>query len=114
VVVLKSGKHLNRNPSCFSHSATLAGDYEIFSSVLSQHGVVEAKDEFELIPFVKPCVCYRRSIEGNMGIITGSGGHGALAVDACLSHGLSVPTLKDEDQIESKRRSLHAFRPLPP
>jgi acyl-CoA synthetase (NDP forming) len=28
-----------------------------------------------------------------MGIITGSGGHGAMAVDVCSSHGLPVPPL---------------------
>jgi len=29
----------------------MAGNYEVFSSVLSQFGVVEAKDEFELVSF---------------------------------------------------------------
>jgi acyl-CoA synthetase (NDP forming) len=80
----------------------MAGDYEVFSSALAQYGVVEAKDEFELIPFCEALCCYQNPIAGSIGIITGSGGHGAMAVDACLSHGLSVPPLKDEDQIEIK------------
>jgi len=103
VVVLKAGKTSRGGQAVSSHTASLAGDYEVFSSALAQYGVVEAKDEFELIPFCEALCCYQGSIAGNIGIITGSGGHGALAVDACLSHGLSVPTLKDEEQSEIKK-----------
>ena len=104
IVVLKAGKTSRGGQAVSSHTASMAGDYEVFSSALAQYGVVEAKDEFELIPFCEALCCYQNSIAGNIGIISGSGGHGALAVDACLSHGLSVPTLKDEDQFEIKKR----------
>jgi acyl-CoA synthetase (NDP forming) len=104
VVVLKAGKTSRGGQAVSSHTASMAGDYEVFSSALAQYGVVEAEDEFELIPFCEALCCYRNPIEGNIGVITGSGGHGAMAVDACLSHGLSVPNLKDEDQIEIKKR----------
>jgi len=100
VVVLKAGKTSLGVRAVSSHTASMAGDYEVFSSVLAQYGVVEAKDEFELIPFCEALSCYQTPIKGSIGIITGSGGHGALAVDACLSHGLSVPTLSEPDQIE--------------
>jgi acetyltransferase len=104
VVVLKAGKTSMGVRTVSSHTASMAGDYEVFSSVLAQYGVVEAKDEFELIPFCEALCCYQEPIEGKIGIVTGSGGHGALAVDTCLSHGLSVPTLKDEDQIAIKEK----------
>jgi len=103
VVVLKAGKTSGGGQAVSSHTASMAGDYEVFSSALAQYGVVEAKDEFELIPFCEALCCYQNRIAGNIGIITGSGGHGALAVDACLSHGLSVPTLTDKDHIEIKK-----------
>jgi len=54
-----------------SHTASMAGDYEVFSSALAQYGVVEAKDEFELIPFCEALCCYQKPIAGNIGIITG-------------------------------------------
>jgi acyl-CoA synthetase (NDP forming) len=104
VIVLKAGKTSVGTRAVSSHTASIAGDYEVFSSVLSQYGVVEARDEFELISFCEALCCYQKPIEGNIGIITGSGGHGALAVDACLSHGLSVPTLTEQDQIDIKRK----------
>jgi acetyltransferase len=104
VIVLKSGKTSRGSTAVSSHSAALAGDYEVFSSVLSQFGVVEAKDEFELIPFCEALCCYKQPIGGRVGIITGSGGHGALAVDTCLSHGLIVPSLGDRDQQNIRER----------
>ena len=100
VIVIKSGKTPGGIKAVSSHTASMAGDYEVFSSVFSQFGLVEARDESELIAFSEALSCYQKPIEGRMGIITSSGGHGALAVDACLSHGLSVPTLGEQDQQE--------------
>jgi acetyltransferase len=102
VIVLKSGKTSTGTQAVSSHSASIAGDYEVFSSALSQYGVVEAKDEFEMVSFCEALSCYHEPIEGNIGIISGSGGHGALAVDTCIAHGLAVPRLAAESQQEIK------------
>ena len=104
VIVLKSGKSLRGTQAISSHTASMAGDYEVFSAVLSQFGVVEAKNEFELISFCEALSCQQKPIEGRMGIITCSGGHGAIAVDACSSHNLLVPALSEEDQRELRKR----------
>lgn len=98
VIVLKSGKTPEGSRAVSSHSASMAGDYDVFSAVLAQHGIAEAKNEFELISFCEALGCYHNPIQGKIGIITGSGGHGALAADACFSHDLSVPTLSEQDQ----------------
>ena len=104
VIVLKSGKSPQGTQAIRSHTASMAGNYEVFSSVLSQFGVVEAKNESELISFCEALSCYPKPVGGRMGIITGSGGHGAIAVDACASHGLPVPPLTEEDQLDLKNR----------
>jgi acetyltransferase len=104
VIVLKAGKSPGGGRAISSHTAAMAGDYEVFSEVVSQYGVVEAKNEFELVSFCEALSCYNQSIDGNIGIITASGGHGALAVDACFSHGLSVPTFSDQDQAQIRER----------
>jgi len=103
VIVFKSGKTPGGTRAVSSHTASMAGDYQVFSSVMSQHGVVEARDEFELISFCEALSCYEKPIEGRIGIITGSGGHGAIAIDACLSHNISVPMLTEQDQVEIKK-----------
>jgi acetyltransferase len=102
VIVLKAGKSPGGMKAVSSHTATLAGDYDTFSAVLSQHGIVEAKNEFELVAFSESLSCYPRAIEGKIGIVSGSGGHGALAVDICSAHGLSIPTLSEQAQKEIK------------
>jgi acetyltransferase len=104
VVVLKSGKTSLGVRAVSSHTASMAGDYQVFSAALAQHGVVEAKDQFELISFCEALSCYKGPIEGRIGIITGSGGHGTIAVDTCISHGFSVPILSEQDQGEIKKR----------
>jgi acyl-CoA synthetase (NDP forming) len=104
VIVLKAGKSAGGSRAVSSHTASLAGDYDVFSQVLSQYGVVEAKNESELISFCESLSCYQISIEGKIGVITGSGGHGALSVDVCSSHGLSVPTLSEQVQNDIREK----------
>jgi len=99
VIVLKAGKSPGGSRAVSSHTASLSGDYAVFSQIFSRYeGVVEAKDEHELLPFCEALSCYQTAIKGRIGIITGSGGHGALAVDACSAQGLSVPTLPEQKQ----------------
>ena len=102
VIVLKAGKSPGGMKAVSSHTATLAGDYETFSAVLAQYGIVEAKSEFELVAYCESLSCYMSAIEGRIGIVTGSGGHGALAVDACSAHGLTVPGLSEQAQNDIK------------
>ena len=112
VIVLKAGKSPGGGRAVSSHTASLAGDYETFSTVLSQYGVVEAKDELEMISFCESLSCYQRSIKGNIGIITGSGGHGALAVDTCTGHGLAVPFLSEQAQNEIRKNLTSSVQPI--
>jgi acetyltransferase len=100
VIVLKSGKTPGGITAVKSHTASIAGDYEVFSSIMAQYGVVEATDEFEMVAFAEALTCYQTTIEGRVAIITGSGGHGALATDTCYAHGLSVPVLSPSAQAE--------------
>ena len=100
VIVFKSGKSPEGSRAVSSHTASLAGDYRIFSEVLSQYGIVEARTQFELVSFCGALSCYQTPIEGRVGIITLSGGHGAVAVDLCRAHGLQVPALSDALQGE--------------
>ena len=95
VIVLKAGKSTSGSRAVASHTAALAGDYDVFSQVMAQYGIAEARNEYELISFCEALSCYQQPITGNVGIVTISGGHGALAVDTCRQHGLNVPPLDD-------------------
>jgi acetyltransferase len=115
VIVLKSGKTAGGSRAVSSHTASLAGDYEVFSAVLSQYGLVEARDQSEMISACEALSCYRKPIEGRLAIITGSGGHGAQAMDGCLSRGLTAPPFSDAvreelgKQVSEKIQSIASF-----
>ena len=100
---MKAGKTPGGQKAVSSHTASLAGDYTVFSSVLAQYGLVEAKNEFEMLSFCESLSYYNRSFDGNIGIISPSGGHAALAVDVCAGHGLSVPELSERVQQKIKK-----------
>ena len=98
VIVMKAGKTESGQRAVSSHTASLAGDYQVLSDIFSQYGIVEAKNELELLSFCESLSNYQNTSAKKIGIITGSGGHGAMAVDACLAHGLDVPLLSENDQ----------------
>lgn len=104
IIVLKAGKTAEGSRAVSSHTASLAGDHEVFSAVLAQHGVVEAINELELVSFCESLSCYPKAISGKVGIITGSGGHGALAVDVCTAQGLKVPNLSETQKKEIRKQ----------
>lgn len=112
VIVLKSGKSPEGSRAVSSHTASLAGDYKVFSEVLSQYGIVEARSQFELVSFCESLSCYKNAIKGRVGIVTISGGHGAMAVDQCMAHGLSVPTISEALQKEIREGLSPSSQPI--
>jgi acetyltransferase len=96
IIVLKAGKTAAGRRAVSSHTASLAGDYRVFSEVMAQHGIVEAQDEYELVSFCEALSCYQTAIEGRVGIISVSGGHGALVSDVCTAHGLTLAQLSEQ------------------
>ena len=106
VVVLKAGKSTAGMEAASSHTASLAGDYQVFSQVMKQHCVAEADNEYELTSFCESLSCYPKGINGNVGIISLSGGHGVIAADACELHGMTIPGLENRT-IETIKEKIH-------
>jgi len=104
VVVIKSGKSAEGTRAVSSHTASIAGDYKVFSEIFAQHGIIEAKNEYELLSYCEVLSTYPRHIEGNVGIITISGGHGAVATDLCAERGFSVPQVSEAIQEKIRAR----------
>jgi acyl-CoA synthetase (NDP forming) len=104
VIVMKSGKTSGGSRAAASHTASIAGDYAVTSSVLSQFGIAEAKNEFELVSFCESLSCYPTSIGNRIGIVTGSGGHGVMAIDSCTAAGFEVPKLPPDIQERMRAR----------
>ena len=112
VIIMKSGKTAGGNRAVSSHTASLAGDYASFSAAIAQHNILEAVNEQELVSFCEVLSAYTGPIEGRIGIITGSGGHGAMTVDACTFAGLKVPELDDRTKTEIKNNLAENVRSI--
>ena len=112
VIVLKAGKTVEGRRAVSSHTASLAGDYRVFSEVMAQYGIVEARDEYELVSFCEALSCYQTGIQGRVGIISVSGGHGALVSDVCTSHGLTLPQLSEKTQQTIREKLSPSVRPI--
>jgi acetate---CoA ligase (ADP-forming) len=102
VVVIKSGKTTAGSRAVSSHTASIAGDYKVFSEVFAQHGIIEAQSEYEILSYCKVLNTYPRNIGRNVGIITISGGHGVAAADMCASRGFVLPDIP-----EAVRQKIH-------
>ncbi|MCP4719108.1 MAG: CoA-binding protein, partial [Desulfobacteraceae bacterium] len=96
IVVLKAGKSPKGIAAVSSHTASLAGDYRVFSEVMKQYCVAEAEDEYELTSFCEALSCYPKGSRGNVGIVTLSGGHGVVAADACSVQGVNIPGITSQ------------------
>ncbi len=95
VVVIKSGRSAVGRRAVSSHTASIAGDYKVFSQVLAQYGIIEAQNEYEILSFCKVLNAYPRTIRPRIGIISVSGGHGVAATDMCAGRGFTLPPIPE-------------------
>jgi acyl-CoA synthetase (NDP forming) len=112
VVVIKSGKTAVGSRAVSSHTASIAGDYKVFSDVFAQHGIIEAQSEYEILSYCKVLNSYPRNIQRNVGIITISGGHGVAATDMCASRGFVLPEIPEEIQKKIYHRLSPSVRDI--
>jgi acyl-CoA synthetase (NDP forming) len=106
LLILKAGKGAGGGAAAFSHTGRLAGNYEVFHSLMDQFGLREVACFDELLDGAK-AVSYQRPAPGKrVCIITNGGGSGVLAADECSRLGLELPELP-----EGVRRELREAFP---
>lgn len=90
VIVLKAGKTAAGTKAVASHTASLAGEYKIYSSVFKQTGVIEGSNWEEVFDFAKAFSSQALPKGKNVAVITNGGGFGVLASDECERQGLQL------------------------
>ncbi|WP_041438613.1 acetate--CoA ligase alpha subunit [Thermodesulfobium narugense] len=105
IIVLKSGTTAAGAKAATSHTGSLAGSDQAYTSAFKQCGVIRAstvEDLFDLaIGFA-----YQPLLNGNnIAIITNAGGPGIMASDAIENFGLRLATLSN-DTVEELRKNL--------
>jgi acyl-CoA synthetase (NDP forming) len=96
VVVLKSGRSKAGARAASSHSASLAGDDQIFDALLRQSGAVRAESLDDLVDLGKAFAYLPLPSGDRTSCISLSGGAGVMAADALEKNGLSLEELSDE------------------
>ncbi len=105
VVMFKSGKTPSGLKAVSSHTASIAGDYMVFSEVLKGSRAMEVETVGEFVSFCEAFSYYpKTAINNNICVISVSGGHGAMAADCCYTAGLNNVAIPSADQ--DKLRSL--------
>ncbi|MFP3173477.1 MAG: CoA-binding protein, partial [Vulcanisaeta sp.] len=105
VVVYKAGRTKAASGAVKSHTAALAGNYEIYRAMLRQAGVIEADNLTDAFDMAKALATQPLPRGNRVLVITDSGGMGIQSVDALDTRGLQVPELSESLQ-EILRKQL--------
>ena len=104
IVLLKTGRTSHGARAAYSHTAALAGSYEVFKAAFKQARIIEVEDTLKLFDAAK-ALAYLTPPKGRrVGILTNAGGPGVISTDALTSLGLEVPRFSNE--LQEKLRSL--------
>ena len=112
VVVFKGGKTARGQQAALSHSASLAGSYNIFKAACKQTGMIEVSDLESMVDALQ-LFSAPLKIRGNRTlVISNGGGMGVLMTDLCESAGLQVPepSRKHRQYLEKEFPSYFSFR----
>ncbi len=93
VCIAKSGRSEAGAKAAASHTASLAGAWPAFEAVCRRWGVYLFENIYDLLQGAQLLQRGKRSDSNQVAVFSGSGGGGALLVDALEAHGLTLPTL---------------------
>ena len=95
ILAIKPGKTEVGAKAIASHTGSLAGKDESYAAAFAQTGIIRIYDIEELADLAKAFIHLPPLKGGNIGVVTYSGGWGALAADLCPEFGLSMAQLSD-------------------
>jgi len=103
VLALKGGVTEHGSRAASSHTGSLAGSPEIWSSIFKQTGVAQVEDFDELLNASLALTCAPFPSGKGTTIITNSGGFSVLETDTCVKAGLEVPQFQKETITELRK-----------
>jgi acetyltransferase len=103
VLGLKGGVTEHGRRAASSHTGSLAGSPEIWSSLFRQAGVIQVENFDELLDTTLALSCVPLPSGKGTAIITNSGGFSVLETDLCVKAGLEVPQFTKETIAELRK-----------
>ncbi len=103
VIVLKTGRTEEGKKAASTHTASLAGNDQIYSSVFKQAGIIRARDNEHLFALLK--AFSKQPLPKNDGVlvITYAGSLGVASADAISLNGLRLAKFSEEIKEEIRR-----------
>jgi acyl-CoA synthetase (NDP forming) len=95
ILAIKAGKTEIGARAIASHTGSIAGKDEIYEAAFTQSGILRIHDVEELVDLAKAFIHLPLLKGENIGIVTYTGGWGAMAADLCDEFGLSVAKLSE-------------------
>ncbi len=107
IVIYKAGKTSRGGVAAASHTAALAGNYEIYKAAIKQAGLIEALSFDEIMDLSKILLTQPLMKGNNVYIVTDAGGVGVMLTDALTMQGFNIP--RTPSDLREKLREI-----LPP
>jgi acyl-CoA synthetase (NDP forming) len=98
VIAVKAGYTAEGSRAAMSHTASIAGSGVVYDAICRQYGLIQATSVEQMIDFGLALQTGRRMAGRRLGVMTQSGGSGALMADVAETCGLTVPVLPDADR----------------
>ncbi len=106
IVLVRTGRTELGRATSASHTASLAGSYEVQSAIFRQTGIIHCDDLDEWMQAIEMCRFARPPKAGGLGFVGVSGGENALVLDHAVEFGIDVPALS-----ESGKAALAEYLP---
>jgi len=106
VIVMKGGRGKAGSRMTTSHTASLAGSYQIWEDLIRQTGAVSARNFEELADLTVSFACQPVMRGNRIGVIGGGGGPNVIAAEVCEEAGLDVIPIPKDIRGEISRRGI--------
>jgi len=87
IVILKGGKTFSGNRAVFSHTGSLAGTPQIYSTAFKKAGILEVETLKDLLD-VSLSLDWQPACKGKVGVVTNGGAYGVMVADWCEKFGV--------------------------
>lgn len=84
-LMVKAGATADGSRAAYSHTASLAGDFEALKAICERENIIMLDDPINMLSLARAMVRYPRRLVRKVAVVTTSGGGGAITADQ-LSH----------------------------
>lgn len=95
ILLVKGGRTEEGTKAIGSHTGSITGSYEVYSTACKQSGVVLCDSVEEMFDLAKTLSAQKRSRNNAVAIITNGGGAGVLCADYCKEYGINLVQLRE-------------------